>query len=88
MFKTISAKMFQKYFGESISAAADSQNRFQWAGRKPSTPNLRNGSPAKIGAWKAAAAAPESGSPARPGAKYTEAEMQQALVRTILPFLD
>ncbi len=55
---------------------------YQWSGRKPSTPNLRNGSPSKLGqSWKLASPSSESPSSARSGAKYTEAEMQQALVR-------
>jgi hypothetical protein len=57
---------------------------YQWAGKRPqpSTPNLRNGSgsPSKIGSWKSASPGPETGSTPRAGAKYTEAEMQQALV--------
>ena len=64
-------------------------SRYKWGGRtsqQPTTPNLmRNGSPGKIGGWKTPSS-PSTDHPlssVRAGAKYTEAEMQQALVSLI-----
>ena len=66
------------------SSSFHEDSMYQWSGRKPSTPNLRNGSPSKIGqSWKMASPSSESPSSVRSGAKYTEAEMQQALVRML-----